>query len=353
MSPRGDLLAAGRPSGVPPRYLLSRRLNRPRVRVSEVQRSRVLHSAVQVVSEQGYGQMSIERVTARAGVARSTFYDLFEDREDCFLAAFEDAVARATDLMVAAYEREQGWRGQVRSALAVLLWFFDSEPGVGSLLIVDALNAGPRVLERRAQVLEQLGTFLQEGGSRAATEPGASPLAGEFVVGALFSVVHTRLLRKQPGAMIALLNPSMGTVVLPFLGPVAAREELERPAPEMPLVPEVREAKGVPVEDLLAEPPLRITYRTLRVLTAIAELSERGSDPNNREVADLARVSDQGQISKLLARLERLGLIHNTGGHTQGVPKAWRLTPRGEEILHAGRPESERPNARLGIRRVA
>jgi hypothetical protein len=63
MPRRGDLFAAGR-RGVPPRYLSSRR---PGVRVSEVQRSRVLHSAVQVVSEQGYGQMTAWRVSGRAG----------------------------------------------------------------------------------------------------------------------------------------------------------------------------------------------------------------------------------------------------------------------------------------------
>ena len=57
-----------------------------------------------------------------------------------------------------------------------------------------------------------------------------------------------------------------------------------------------------------------------------------------------ARVSDQGQISKLLARLEGLGLLENTGGHTQGVPNAWRLTPRGEEIVRVGQPRGERTN---------
>ena len=84
------------------------------------------------------------------------------------------------------------------------------------------------------------------------------------------------------------------------------------------------------------------------VLAAVAELSAQGSDPNNREVSDAAGVSDQGQISKLLARLEGHGLLQNTGGHTQGIPRAWRLTPRGEEIVRVGRPRSERTNSRPG-----
>ena len=77
------------------------------------------------------------------------------------------------------------------------------------------------------------------------------------------------------------------------------------------------------------------------VLAAVAKLGGRGSDPNNREVSEAAQVSDQGQISKLLSRLEGVGLLVNTGGETQGVPKAWKLTPRGEEVVRVGQPRSE------------
>jgi DNA-binding PadR family transcriptional regulator len=86
---------------------------------------------------------------------------------------------------------------------------------------------------------------------------------------------------------------------------------------------------------------MRLTYRTLRVLTAISE--QPGA--SNREVAVHAEVADQGQISKLLARLERLGLIQNTGeGQPSGEPNAWLLTSRGEEILNASRPTRNTPH---------
>jgi DNA-binding MarR family transcriptional regulator len=62
--------------------------------------------------------------------------------------------------------------------------------------------------------------------------------------------------------------------------------------------------------------------------------------PNNRQVSNAAGVADQGQISKLLARLEGLGLLVNTGGETQGVPRAWQITPKGKEIIHASRPNT-------------
>ena len=102
------------------------------MQVSEVQRARMLSSAIQVVSEHGYGKMSVSRVTGRARVSRRTFYDLFEDREDCFLAVFEDALALTTSLMAAGYEDGGAWRERIRAALGALLVFLDEEPGVAS-----------------------------------------------------------------------------------------------------------------------------------------------------------------------------------------------------------------------------
>ncbi len=81
--------------------------------------------------------------------------------------------------------------------------------------------------------------------------------------------------------------------------------------------------------DPLAGIPMRLTYRTVRVLETIAEQP----GVSNRGVGEQAGVSDQGQISKLLARLERLGLASNTGeGHLKGEPNAWTLTPTGRRV---------------------
>jgi DNA-binding MarR family transcriptional regulator len=74
---------------------------------------------------------------------------------------------------------------------------------------------------------------------------------------------------------------------------------------------------------------MRLTYRTIRVLAAIAAQA----DLSNSEVAERAGITDQGQVSKLLARLSRLGLIENTGaGQARGTANAWRLTREGRKL---------------------
>ena len=86
---------------------------------------------------------------------------------------------------------------------------------------------------------------------------------------------------------------------------------------------------GLPLGDL----EIRVTYRTLCVLAAIA------ADPgaSNRIVGKAAGVEDQGQISKLLARLERVGLVHNGNSHApaRGLANAWKLTERGHLITRS------------------
>jgi hypothetical protein len=78
------------------------------------------------------------------------------------------------------------------------------------------------------------------------------------------------------------------------------------------------------------------TYRRLRVLAAIRDLTpgRPGSGPSNREVAEVAGIEDEGQTSRLLKRLQGLGLLENAGlGHTHGAPNSWWLTAQGEEVL--------------------
>jgi AcrR family transcriptional regulator len=323
------------------------------VYVPEFQRTRLLNATVAVVSELGYKRMTAARVSARAGVSRKTFYDLFEDREDCFLAAFDQAVDELAAVVLPVYEAEGEWVARLRTGLGALLEFLDGEPALRSLVFLDALGAGSRVLECRAEVLEVLRKAVDEGrsGVRAGRMP--PPLTGESVVGAAFGVIHARLLHERSGSLVALLNPLMATIVLPYRGHAAAARELSRPAPE-PTAGASSGARGSSdsaprlTGGQSVSPDFRVTFRTHLVLAAVAE----APGANNREVSDAARISDQGQISRLLARLEGRGLLRNTGGNAQGTPKAWQLTPHGEQVVRATRPHSQRRDGHTSASRV-
>ncbi|HEY5046039.1 MAG TPA: TetR family transcriptional regulator [Solirubrobacteraceae bacterium] len=319
--------------GAPPRT------SRPAgIQVAELQRARIIAAAMEIISELGYNEMSVARVTGLAGVSRKTFYELFDDREDCFLHAFDEAVGRIAGVARPAYEHEGRWQEKVRAGVSAVLQFIGDEPGLGTLLIVEALGAGPRVLERRARWLATLSQIVDQGRSEATAGRGSlialrSVYTAEGIVGAVLSVLHARLVEHRDQPLIELCNPLMSLIVLPYLGPTTAKKELARPIPNPQF--ELPRPLRYPLDDL----GIRITYRTLRVLAAIAALSGQGRpDPSNREIADHAGISDPGQISKLLARLEKHELVHNSGDdQSKGERNAWTLTTKGEEVERATR----------------
>jgi AcrR family transcriptional regulator len=305
--------------------------------VIEIQRARILAAMFEVCAERGTANVTVGHVVERAGVSRRTFYELFSDREACFLGAFDEAVARASSYVLDGYDPGAGWAERLRIALTGLLSFLDVERGAGQLLIVGSLGAGASALERRRCVLAQMISLVDEGHMEMKAGVELPPLTAEGIVGGVLSVLHARLL--APGdegldfegdSLVALIGPLMSMVVLPFLGPVAARRELVRPISARPVL-------RVPVPaDPLRDVHMRLTYRTVRVLIAVAALAGRGSYPSNREIGLAAEISDQGQISKLLTRLSGLGLIENTdAGLARGAPNAWTLTPKGHEIQQA------------------
>ena len=297
-----------------------------RNQLSELQRARILSAMFEVAAERGAGNVSVAHVVERSGVSRRTFYEAFTDREDCFLAAFDQALTYASERVLDAYESQKTWRERVRAGLIALLFFLDEEPAIGKLLIVESLSGGPRTLERRAQVVAQIIRAIDEGRdeAKAASPP---PLTAEGVVGGVLTVIHSRLVEGEHGSLAALANPLMSMIVLPYLGAAVARREIDRPVPATS-GGERRESSPI-LTDPFKDAGMRLTYRTVRVLMAIAD-HPGGS---NRLIGETAGITDQGQISKLLNRLERIGLVRNTGlGPGTGAPNAWSLTEKGRRI---------------------
>lgn len=293
-----------------------------RAGVAEIQRARMITAMGELVRENGAGGVSVAHVVTRSGVSRRTFYEQFDDREDCFLAAFDRAVSRAGETATPAYEAGGSWRERITAGLEAVLGFLDAEPELGYLCVVGTLAAGPRALERRALVAQSLIAAVHEGRREATAATRPDRLVAEGVVGAVLTILHSRMQSPNPRPLLGLSSRLMAMIVLPYLGPAAAERELKRPAP--------RPRRAAPPRaDPLRKLDMRLTYRTVRVLLAIAS----HSGASNRQVGSAAGVADPGQISKLLARLHALGLIANTGGdHTKGEPNAWSLTPRGRDI---------------------
>jgi AcrR family transcriptional regulator len=304
----------------------------PGAHVAEVQRVRLLAGAVRAVDELGYDGATVAEITLRARVSRRTFYDLFSNREDCLLAVLDSTVERVgTDLAQAGLSG-LAWRERVRCGLELILGFFDREPQLARVCVVQAARGSGRILERREQILTSLARVLDEGRAENGRGGDCPPLTAEGLVGAAVSIIYARLLRGDSDSLTALTGELMGLIVLPYLGPAAARREQTRPAPAVGARAGLSESAVVAQSDPLRGIPMRVTYRTMRVLEVVA----RQPGLSNRALREQAGISDEGQTSKLLARLQRLGLLQNSGeGHAKGEPNAWILTPTGVQVEHS------------------
>ena len=290
--------------------------------VAAFQRLRLLRAATAVAGERGSEGVSVTAVVARAGVSRKTFYDVFENREDCLLAVIEQTLTDIATHAGQEYEQQDGWSARLRAGLAAVLACLEQEQ-TGALALGYLLGYGPSPVEPRAQVLRRLHLLVDHGRGYASSRRAPSPLTGEFVVGSVLAAVYAGMRERHSPQLVDLLNPLMWMIVLPYLGPGAAAQELTRATPTRP-TPRSRAATGQH-----RPRDLRLTYRTARVVEAIKLLP----GASNATVAAHAGIADPGQISKLLARLLRLQLIENTGaGSAAGAANAWRLTDMGKQL---------------------
>lgn len=287
--------------------------------------------------------VTVADVTARAGVSRAVFRALFADREACLLGAFELGVTLAEARITAALSDEMRWLDGVKLGLANFLGFVEDEPALAALCLTYSMGGGAAVVRRRAQVLGRLATFVDRGRLQvSAGRQPPPPIIAEGVVGALLAVVQNRLLLRERPPMTELYGPLLSMIVMPYLGPAVARRELARPAPSLATRAGAPATGSGGAELSVQAPTARLTYRTARVLTAIGDYP----GASNREVGERAGVIDQGQISKLLARLQAQGLIAKTGAtQARGAPNSWQLTDHGTAVVDS---DGVRAKARAG-----
>lgn len=299
-----------------------------REQVADIQRSRLLAAAVAVLDELGYEHTTVAHITSRAGVSRRTFYELFLNREACLAAILQAAAAQLAGELDQAGLKRLDWLGRMRGGLWELLCLLEREPALARVLLVhSAYGAGAVQREREAQIA-RLVALIDEGRHAARPGAGANALTAEGVAGAALAILRRRIAQGERVSLCELHGELSAMIVLPYLGAAAARREQTRAAPQLSR-PRTAVSLG---SDPLAELPMRLTYRTARALEGIA----RRPRSSNRHVGQYAGITDQGQISKLLGRLERLGLVANDGGgHSRGEPNAWTLTPAGDSIVRA------------------
>jgi AcrR family transcriptional regulator len=196
--------------------------------VVDNQRERILAAVVEVASASGYQGLTVGAVIAQAGVSRRTFYELFQDKQDVFLAAYDRVVSRLAAEVAKATGEGQRWAEQISHGLDTFLTRLAGDPALAHLCIVEILAAGPEGLNRRALALESFRAFLEPGPRHAPEQLPIPTLAAETAIGGIYEVIYTQVLNHQTQHLPNLLPDLLQITLLPFLGAQTAAEEANR-----------------------------------------------------------------------------------------------------------------------------
>lgn len=196
---------------------------------SETRRQLILEAMVRVVGHQGYKATSVADVIAEADVSRTTFYKHFEDKHECFLAAYDMVTERVLDEVIASCDGEQAWLERVRIGLTTIVEMFALDPQLARTAIVEVAAAGADARQRHWNAITRFTEFLEEGEELAGGRELPDNIA-LMAAGAVSGLIFDELLTGRAERLPQLLPDLLFALLVPYIGPGAATEEMRRAA---------------------------------------------------------------------------------------------------------------------------
>ncbi len=192
--------------------------------IAEHQRLRIISALVQEASEKGFRATTVADIVKRAGIARKTFYENFDSKEGCFLAAQEHAMLTALNRVVEAAGTDQSWPRRVRAGLAAFLQYVAEEPALAKTCMVEALAVSPSSMGYYEESQQAFVSLFKLGRDVSLQGKELPDTLEEAIVGGVFWIVYQRLVTAEAETITELLPELVEFVLVPYLGPEEARE---------------------------------------------------------------------------------------------------------------------------------
>jgi AcrR family transcriptional regulator len=181
-------------------------------------RVRILDAMIATASYRGYERTTVERVLQSAGVSAAVFDEYFENKEDCFMQALDELLARIERRVRERVERKAPWPERVRTGLEALLIALAEDPDGARVILVECLSASPAANERHHALLRSFAPLLEEGRFHCANPDHLPPYTSEAMVGGINSILHRRALEDRTGELPRLRGDLVYFALLPYLG---------------------------------------------------------------------------------------------------------------------------------------
>jgi len=198
----------------------------PREFVAHNQRERLIAGIAEAIAENGYSGTTIAHVTRAAAVSRRTFYEHFASKDECFVAAYESVMGELRERVSEAFDDEEEWPQAIKAGIRAMLEFLAAEPNLARLCMVEALVAGPVVVERYDAAIQSFVPYFKEGREGRSPEvlSRLSPTTEEALVGGMVSLISRRIIAGKTARLEDLLPDLVEFTLTPYLGSAEAAE---------------------------------------------------------------------------------------------------------------------------------
>lgn len=194
----------------------------PRELVERSQRERLLAAVVRVTAEKGYEATTVGDILGEAGVGRESFYELFDDKLDCMLAAHKILVDNLVEQVRVAYYGDGRWPQRVQNALAVILDWFAADPDMARFLMVEVGTIGPAFRPIFRTEFERFTKFFDDGIDRSELNPQLDGATG-LAVGAMMARIYEEVVLGRGEQLPSLLPELTYGLLVPYVGEERAR----------------------------------------------------------------------------------------------------------------------------------
>ncbi|HXS46960.1 MAG TPA: helix-turn-helix domain-containing protein [Solirubrobacterales bacterium] len=194
------------------------------------QRERLLEAVVKVSAAKGYEATTVADVVEYAGVSEDTFYEMFEGKSACFLEAYEAVFDVLVAHVTAAFEAaaDEPWPEQIAAGLRALVELLSMEADIARMAMVEVTAAGDDARERYRAALARFTPFLEEGRTYSGQGEQLPADTARFAVGGATSMIFDEVRAGRGPELKRILPDLVFAVLMPYLGPEAAEDEMRR-----------------------------------------------------------------------------------------------------------------------------
>jgi AcrR family transcriptional regulator len=179
-----------------------------------------------LVGTHGYTATTTDAVCGLAEVSLSDFRSRFADKEECYLAAYDEIATEFGERVLGAYKAHESWHDSIWAAGWAAIGFLQEDPARARYFAVEVNVAGSRARVRRDRVMQVFADLVDVGRAELGDPGSVSRATAEIVAGAIYNTIQSRILDGSIERGEDFLVELVYIAVLPYLGADAAEAEL-------------------------------------------------------------------------------------------------------------------------------